>query len=166
MVYTPEEFEAKLHRFAENQPVAVRAALKGGSKDLLAEVQRRYSARLKRRSGKLYRSLKVLDLRVVGDTVSASVGVGNVDNHSQVYKGVTHELGATRSFKGGQPYVPTASGPVYVSRKSPIADRLPKTAPYTVTIPARPFIHPAKEAKLEAIKRWIIDELMKEYQDA
>jgi hypothetical protein len=114
----------------------------------------------------LYNALKVINLNTNGEQVKAVVGVGVYNKHSQVYKAVTHELGAVRKFPGGQPYFVNDGRPVWVSRRSMLAEYLPKTQPYTVTIPARPFIKPAKEAKLEDVKSEILARLMEAYKNA
>lgn len=159
---TGEQFEQKMRKFANKQPEAVRKALRIGSNDMLGEVRRRYNARLRKRSGKLYKAIKILSLKATGTEVRASVGV----DPEQAYKAVTHELGAVHNFKGGQPYIPWPSGNAFVSRSSPMADTLPKTQPYSVRIPARPFVNPAKEAKIESVKQLILDELMEAYKRA
>jgi len=91
---TLEQLEAKFDQFAKDMPEYTKDSLKRSTEILKTEMQHRYTASgLKQRSGDLYRSLKVLNVDREGHKVKAAVGVGVVGKHSQVYKGVAHELG-------------------------------------------------------------------------
>jgi hypothetical protein len=93
---TMEQLEAKFDQFAKDMPEYTKEGLKRGTDMLKKEMQSRYPASgLKRKSGKLYRAIKVLNVDRAGHNVKAAVGIGMVDGHSQVYKGVAHELGLT-----------------------------------------------------------------------
>jgi len=93
---TLEQLEAKIDRFAREMPEYTRQALKKGTDMLRKEMQSRYHASgLRRRSGDLYRAIKVLNVERLGKKVKAAVGVGMARGHSQVYKAVAHELGMT-----------------------------------------------------------------------
>ena len=93
---TIEQLEAKFDRYAREMPEITKESLKKGTKILRDEMRRRYLASgLKKRTGALYESIKVLDVNRSGRTVKASVGIGKARGHSQVYKAVAHELGMT-----------------------------------------------------------------------
>jgi phage gpG-like protein len=161
-----EELQRRVDTVGKRSPEIVKRATVRGTDVLAKEMRRRYiSAGLKKRSGDLYNSIKPLFNNKQGSRVKFAVGVGNVKGHSQVYKGATHEKGGIHSNPGGQPYFIGDNGrPVYVSRNSPVADRLPKTKPYTVNIPARPFVEPTRKAKLMAVRDMIAEELVKEFE--
>jgi len=128
-----EQLEAKFDKFSRDMPGVTKVALKKGTKILKEEMKRRYNASgLKQRSRDLYRSIKVLNVERAGRKVKASVGVGTVGGHSQVYKAVAHELGMTVG--------------------------------HGVTLPRRAFVAPTKKAKLEQVKRMLLDELIDGYR--
>lgn len=130
---TMEQLEAKFDKFSRNMPGITKEGLKKGTKVLKTEMQHRYAASgLKRKSGDLYRSIQVLNVEREGKNVKAAVGVGMVNKHSQVYKGVAHELGLTVG--------------------------------HGVTLPRRAFVEPTKRAKLEQVKRVLLDELVDGYR--
>jgi hypothetical protein len=93
---TLEQLEQKFDTFAREMPEHTKTALKKGTEMLRKEMQHRYSASgLRRRSGDLYHSIRVLNVERDGRQVKAAVGVGVYKKHSQVYKAVAHELGMT-----------------------------------------------------------------------
>lgn len=161
-----EELQKRIDRVGKRSPEVVKRATVKGTDVLAKEMRRRYlSSGLKKRSGDLYNSIKPLFNNKQGSRVKFAVGVGMVKGHSQVYKGATHEKGGVHQNPGGQPYFIGDNGrPVYVSRDHPNADRLPKTKPYSVNIPARPFVGPTRRAKLSAVRDLIAQELIKEFE--
>ena len=89
---TLQQLEPKFDRFQRDMPTHTKAGLKRGTKVLLQEMRRRYTASgLHRRSGDLYRAIKVLNIERAGKKVAAAVGVAD----KQVYKATAHEMGLT-----------------------------------------------------------------------
>ena len=170
---TLEELQAKMDKVSKQSPELVKKAAAKGTKILAKEARRKYLQVLKRRSGDLYDAIRPLFTKRNGTRIAFAAGVGTKSfgvgrgtrKWSQVYKAVGHELGATRQMPGGQPFFIGDGGrPVYVSKDHPDADNLPKTKPYTITIPRRPFIAPAQKAKLKAVQQQIADELIGAYE--
>ena len=164
---TLEQLQAKVDEVGKKAPEIVFRAANKGTSVLVKEMRRRYLQVLKRQSGDLYDSIKKLFNNKQGTRVKFAVGVGVVKSHSQIYKGVTHELGKVIQHPGGQPYFIGDNGRVvYVSKNSPSADRLPKTKPHSINIPRRPFVEPTRRAKLNAVRQLIADELTEAFDSA
>lgn len=59
-----------------------------------------------------------------------------------------HEFGGVIEHPGGTPYFIAESGlAVFVSKDHPDAADLPRTKPHQITMPARPYLRPAADAK-------------------
>ncbi len=170
MAITIEELQDKIDRVSKKSPEIVKRATKKGTTILSREIKRRYLQVLRRRTGDLYDAIKPLFNNKSGTRIKFAAGVGSKSfggssrRFSQVYKAVGHELGAVHQMPGGQPFFIGDGGRiVFVSKNHPNADKLPKTKPYTVTIPRRPFVAPARKAKLKAVRELIAKVLVEAF---
>jgi hypothetical protein len=172
---TMEQLQAKIDAVGKKAPDLVKKAMEKGTTILAKEIRRKYLQVLKRVSGDLYDSIKPLMPTKSGTKVRSAAGVGAKSflvgsksrAFSQVYKGATHEMGKVLHHPGGQPFFIGDGGRiVYVSKNSPYADRLAKTKPHSINIPRRPFVEPARKAKLDEVRQRIADELLMTYDDA
>lgn len=169
MKYTMTEFKQKMDKFSRRVPTATKRALITGTQTMKKEMQRRYLARLSKRTGELYEAIQTMGVAVTGKKVFARVGVGNIQrkgrNRSMVYKAATHERGATRTNPGGHPYIVIGGKAIFLPKNTQLPN-VKYTKPSVFSVPKRPFVQPAKRAKLPEVRRDIVEELLREYKRA
>ncbi|GAM06329.1 HK97 gp10 family phage protein [Novosphingobium sp. MBES04] len=67
-----------------------------------------------------------------------------------------HEFGGTINHSGGTPYFMRDGKPVFVSNSGQGAHHaLPKTKPHDIKVPARPYMAPARDAKLKEAQKLV-----------
>lgn len=72
------------------------------------------------------------------------------------------EFGGTIRHPGGTPYFMRDGKPVFVSNKGVGAFHgLPKTKPHDITLPARPYMLPARDAKEKEVRKDVLDAVNK-----
>ncbi len=72
------------------------------------------------------------------------------------------EFGGTFEHPGGTPYFMRDGKPVFVSNKGQGAfHNLPRTKPHSITLPARPYMRPARDKKRKDINKLFASEIDK-----
>jgi phage gpG-like protein len=154
--YTPKQFEAKLRRFAKDNPKAVAKGLRKGLDIVRREavmnhlsgpkmpqgVGSKTNATLARQSGDLATKLNT---NVTVGTSGIKARIGSPLKYAPV-----HEYGATITPKNAKMLVFEIGGQKVFAKK--------------VTIPARPFLHPSVDAKRQEVTETILRHLMREYK--
>lgn len=72
------------------------------------------------------------------------------------------EFGGTIKHPGGTPYFMRNGKPVFVSKSGAGAFHgLPTTEPHDITLPARPYMRPARDAKAKEIRKRMAEQMNK-----
>lgn len=165
---TLEELQRHMELWKKAWPDLTKKALQEGADILKSEIERRWSYTLRQRTGRL---MKALRTHVKLNPLTAKVDVTN----KQQYKAQTHEYGKTIT---GQTHKHA-----YKRDKAGVLQRLdrPKTStymqlgppdaarwgrPHSVTIPARPVFHDAKQNTIREILFTIEHTIVRGYKDA
>ena len=157
---TLEDLQRKMELWKGAWPKLTETALRTGTDVLRDEIKRRWMGQvLSPRTGKLVRAVKST---VKMNPLSAKVEV----EQKQQYKAQTHEYGNTIDASKGR------RGQLRTSKtgKAAFLQLGPPGAyygrPKTVTIPARPVFHQAKQDKIKQILNTIEYTIVKGYKDA
>lgn len=157
---TLEELQRHMELWKKAWPKLTQTALKTGADVLRDEIKRRWMGQvLSPRTGRLVRAVQS---KVTLNPITAKVEVDN----KQQYKAQTHEYGKVIDASAGR------RGQLRTSKtgKAAFLQLGPPGAyygrPKTVTIPARPVFHQAKQDKLRQILDTIEYTIVKGYKDA
>ena len=166
---TLEDLQRKMELWKGAWPKLTDTALKSGTDVLRDEIKRRWMGQvLSPRTGKLVRAVKST---VKMNPISAKVEV----DQKQQYKAQTHEYGKTitgqthrhaykRDSGGTLRRMDRPKTSIYMQLGPPDAKFFGR--PHSVTIPARPVFHQAKQDKIKQILDTIEYTIVKGYKDA
>lgn len=128
------------YQYADEVAALARANMVYGTKDLKGT--RNTGDQLRRITGALFKSLGRNDENNIFKITANDTGFV-IDYGTSLPYAAIHEYGGVINHPGGTPFFIKNKTLHFVSKRNPLAARLPKTKPHTITMPARPYLNPA-----------------------